>query len=123
MSFISDNVNEPIELLYYQTRDSRLPYKEWLDGVRDPVAYAAIQSRTDRLKRGLFGDCAPVGNGVWEIRVDTGPGYRVYYARSGKQVVLLLCGGDKRKQAADIKKAKRYAKDYEKRTRPRGCTR
>ena len=120
MSFITHNVIEPFELLYYQTRDSRLPYKEWLDGVRDPVAYAAIQSRTDRLKRGLFGDCEPVGEGVWEIRVDTGPGYRVYYARATKHVVLLLCGGDKRKQSADIKRAKSYAKDYEKRIRSRG---
>jgi putative addiction module killer protein len=116
-------VTEPFDLLYYQTQDGRLPYREWLDTVRDAVAYAAVQSRTDRLKRGLFGDCEPVGDGVWELRIDTGPGYRVYYARSGKQVVLLLCGGDKRKQSADIKRAKDYWKDYEKRTRTRGRTR
>lgn len=84
MSFITHNVIEPFELLYCQTRDRRLPYKEWLDRMRDPVAYAAIQSRTDRLKRGRFGDCEPVGEGVWELRIDTGPGYRVYYARARK---------------------------------------
>src|SRR5450759_3239817 len=52
--------------------------------------------RVDRLERGLFGDCEPVGDGVWELRIDTGAGYRVYYGRSKKQAVLLLCGGDKR---------------------------
>jgi putative addiction module killer protein len=116
-------VPEPFELLHYQTPDGRIPYREWLDSVKDAVACAAIQARTDRLKRGLFGDCDPVGAGVWELRIDTGPGYRVYYARSGKQVVLLLCGGDKRKQTADIKRAKDYWSDYEKRTRAGGRTR
>ena len=108
---------EPFELLHYQSQEGRIPFREWLEAIRDPIAFAAIQTRTDRLKRGLFGDCEPVGEGVWELRIDTGPGYRAYYARSGKQVVLLLCGGDKRKQKVDIKKAKDYWQDYEKRTR------
>ena len=69
-----------IEVLHYQTADGRIPFREWLDTVNDPVAYAAIQVRKDRLARGLFGDCKPVGEGVWELRIDTGPGYRVYYA-------------------------------------------
>lgn len=111
---------EPFELYHYQAADGRIPYREWLDTVTDPVAYAAVQTRTDRLQRGLFGDCEPVGEGVWELRIDTGPGYRVYYARSGKRVVLLLCGGDKRTQKADIKRAKEHRKDYEKRTRSGG---
>jgi putative addiction module killer protein len=105
---------------HYQTADGRVPYREWLHAVSDPTAYAAIQSRTDRLKRGLFGDCEAVGEGVWELRIDTGPGYRVYYARAGKQVMLLLCGGDKRRQTADIKRAKDFWRDYEQRTRTRG---
>ena len=113
-------MTEPFDLLYYRTQNGRIPYREWLGTVTDPVAYAAIQSRTDRLKRGLFGDCEPVGESVWELRIDTGPGYRVYYARSGKQVVLLLCGGDKRKQTADIKRAKDFWRDYEQRTRTTG---
>jgi putative addiction module killer protein len=75
-------VREQFELLHYQTTDGRIPYRQWLDTVADAVAFAAIQSRTDRLKRGLFGDCQPVGDGVWELRIDTGPGYRVYCARS-----------------------------------------
>ena len=116
-------MTELFELYYYQTTDGRIPYREWLDTVSNPVAYAAIQSRTDRLKRGLFGDCEPVGQGVWELRIDTGPGYRMYYARSGKLMVLLLCGGDKRKQTADINKAKDFWKDYGKRTHTSSGTR
>ena len=112
-----------IEVLHYQTSDGRIPFREWLDTVTDPVGYAAVQVRKDRLARGLFGDCEPVGDGVWELRIDTGPGYRVYYARSGKQVVLLLCGGDKRSQKADIKRAKTYWRDYEQRTHSRGRSR
>lgn len=64
---------------------------------------------------GNFGDCKPCREGVWELREDFGPGYRVYCARSGKTVVLLLCGGDKRKQDADISRAVEYWKDYQRR--------
>jgi putative addiction module killer protein len=116
-------VLEPFELYHYQAQDGRIPYRAWLDTVRDPIAFAAVQARTDRLRRGLFGDCVPVGEGVWELRIDTGPGYRVYYARAGKQVVLLLCGGDKRKQKADIRNAKDYWRDYAKRTSTGGRSR
>ena len=69
-----------LAVFHYQTSDKRIPYREWLDTVRNPVAFAAVQLRVDRLERGLFGDCAPVGEGVWELRIDYGPGYRVYYA-------------------------------------------
>lgn len=116
-------MTESFAILFYQTRHGRVPCREWLDTVADPVAYSAVQARMDRLERGLFGDCEPVGEGVWELRVNTGPGYRVYYAQAGKRVVLLLCGGDKRSQKADIKSAKTYWSDYEQRTRPRGSTR
>ncbi len=116
-------MTDEIEVLHYQTSDGRIPFREWLDTVTDPVGYAAIQVRKDRLARGLFGDCEPVGDGVWELRIDTGPGYRVYYARSGKQVVLLLCGGSKRSQKADIRTAKIYWRDYEQRTHSRGRSR
>ncbi len=116
-------MTEAFELFYYQTQDGGIPFREWLATVIDPVAYAAVQSRTDRLRRGLLGDSAAVGDGVFELRIDTGPGYRLYYARSGRRVVLLLSGGDKRKQTADIKRAKRYWRDYEQRSRPRRGTR
>lgn len=109
-------MTDPIQVLHYQTVDGRIPYREWLDTVTDPVGFAAIQVREDRLARGLFGDHKRVGDGVCELRVDTGPGYRVYYARAGKLVVILLSGGDKRSQKTDIKTAKAYWKDYEQRT-------
>ena len=112
-----------VTVLHYQTADGRIPYREWLDTVTDPIGYSAIAVREDRLARGLFGDHKPVGDGVWELRVNTGPGYRVYYARAGKVVVLLLCGGSKRTQASDIKAAKLYWRDYEQRTQTGGRSR
>lgn len=108
---------EPFQLLYYQTRDWRVPFREWIDSLADPVAYAAARKRLARLQRGLFGDCKPVGDGVLELRVDVGPGYRAYLKRAGSQVILLLCGGDKRTQTEDIKHAKAYWKDHQARTR------
>ena len=106
-----------IQVLHYREGDGRIPYRDWLDTVTDPIGYSAIQVKEDRLARGLFGDHKMVGDGVWELRIDTGPGYRVYYARAGKMVVILLCGGDKRSQKTDIKTAKAYWRDYEQRTR------
>lgn len=69
--------------------------------------------RPAKVAAGTFGDCKPCRDGVWKLREDYGPGYRVYYARSGKTVVLLLCGGDKRSQPADIDRAVAYWKDYQ----------
>lgn len=110
-------MSDAFQVLHYQTAEGRIPYQEWLDTVKDPVGFSAIQVRADRLERGLFGDHKPVGDGVWELRVNTGPGYRVYYARAGKVVVILLCGGTKRSQRVDIETAKAYWRDYEQRTR------
>ena len=111
------------ELLYYQTQGGRVPYWEWLESVRDSTARSSILSRTDRLRRGLLGDCEPVGDGVWELRIDVGRGYRAYYARAGKQIVLILCGGDKRRQSADINRAREFWRDYEQRLRATRSTR
>lgn len=76
-----------------------------------------IGIRLARLERGLFGDCDPVGEGVSEWRIDWGPAYRVYFCRDGDAIVILLCGGDKRTQAKDIRNAIDYRKDYEARKR------
>ena len=89
----------------------------WLDGLRDERAAARIAARVDRLAVGLFGDAKALRDGVHELRVDYGPGYRVYYALAGRTVVLLLCGGDKRTQRADIARAVRYWQDYRERHR------
>ena len=77
----------------------------WLDSVIDIRTRSRIAARLLRLNNGNFGDCKPVGEGVWELRVDTGPGYRIYYAIDNGKVILLCEGGDKRTQRSDIKRA------------------
>ena len=84
------------ELLYYQTADRKQPFAEWLAALRDKQARGRVRICLARLRAGNFGDCEPVGEGVLELRIDWGPGYRVYLARLGQVVILLLCGGDKR---------------------------
>ena len=79
-----------------------------------------VLARVDRLAFGTFGDWKPVGEGVCELRIHFGAGYRVYFGRDGKAVVILLCGGEKRSQDTDIKRAKKYWNDYETRKRPTG---
>ncbi len=112
-------MNEPEDwqLFYYRTFGSRTPFREWQESLKDVRAVAAVSRRLGRFERGQFGDCEPVGEGVFEFRIDLGPGYRGYFFRAGRRVILLLCGGDKKTQAADISKAKHYRRDYEQRTR------
>jgi putative addiction module killer protein len=86
-------------------------FAEWLDGLRDLRARARVQVRIERLASGLVGDVKPVGEGVSELRIDYGPGYRVYFTKRGSAVVILLAGGDKRTQAADIRTAIRLARN------------
>ncbi len=83
----------------------------WIDSLRVLRARARIQVRIERLAAGNPGDVEPVGEGVSELRIDYGPGYRVYYKKHGRQIVILLAGGDKRTQSADIKTALRLARN------------
>lgn len=99
----------------YLTEDGRDPMKEWLASLADRQARARIMVRLQRMATGNFGDCKPLAGGVWELRIDHGPGYRVYYTRAGKKLVLLLIGGDKRKQQADIDTAMAYWQDWNRR--------
>lgn len=87
----------------------------WLDSLLDLRGQARIAARIIRLKNGNFGDCKPISDGVWELRVDWGPGYRVYYAIDAGKVVLLCEGGDKRSQRADIKRAVARWQDWQER--------
>jgi putative addiction module killer protein len=103
------------ETIDYLTESGRDPVKEWLAQLPDRQARARILIRVQRMTAGNFGDCKPLSNGVWELRVDHGPGYRVYYARVGKQLLLLLSGGDKRNQKTDIDTAIAYWKDWARR--------
>ena len=87
-------------------------FDTWLSRLKDRQARARIEVRIDRLASGNPGDVKPVGSGVSEMRIDYGPGYRVYFMRRGAIWIVLLCGGDKRTRAADIKQAIRIAEDW-----------
>ncbi len=86
-------------------------YAQWIDNLRDLQARARVQIRIERLPAGNSGDVRAVGEGVSELRIDYGPGYRVYFTKRGREVVILLAGGDKTTQAADIKIALRLARN------------
>ena len=86
-------------------------YAHWIDNLRNLQARARVQVRIERLAAGNPGDVRPVGEGVSELRIDYGPGYRVYFAKRGREVVLLLAGGDKTTQSADIKIALRLSRN------------
>ena len=88
-------------------------FAKWIDGLRDVSARARILVRIERLAEGNPGDVRPVGEGVSEMRIDYGPGYRVYYKKQGSKLVILLAGGDKRSQARDIKNALNLAKNLQ----------
>ena len=103
------------ELRHFITDRGKDVFEDWLDSVRDLRAQAAILARLDRLELGLFGDTKAVSDGVSELRVNIGAGYRVYYARRGKMILLLLCGGDKSSQNADIKRAIKYLHEFDQR--------
>lgn len=104
------------EILHYVTANGVDVFGRWLDALADRQARARIKTRIDRVSLGNFGDVEPVGEAVSELRVDWGPGYRVYFARAGKTILILLCGGDKRTQQKDIENAKTYFQDYKRRT-------
>ena len=85
-------------------------FERWLTGLRDRRAVARIRSRIDRMQVGLLGDVKPVGEGVSELRIDYGPGYRIYFVQRGDELVILLADGDKRSQMRDIEKARELAR-------------
>jgi putative addiction module killer protein len=99
----------------YRTIDGVTPYEEWLESLRDVVGHAKIKVRIDRLLLGNFGDHRTVGGGVIELKVDFGPGYRVYLAQHGEELIVLLCGGNKSTQDRDIARARDYWEDYKNR--------
>ena len=105
-----------IELRRYITHEGKDVFGEWLAKLKDARAQAKILIRLDRVALGNFADCKPLRGGLCELRIDWGPGYRVCYAMLGRSCVLLLAGGDKRKQSSDITRAAAYLKDYRERT-------
>jgi len=103
------------EIRRYRTSDGKVVLSDWLRSLRDAKARIAIDRRIIRMELGNFGDHKFCRDGVWELRIDVGPGYRVYYAMAGTTVVLLLSGGDKRTQDADISRAEEYWRDWQRR--------
>ena len=101
-----------IKVLRYLSPEGRDLFGDWFEGLADRSAKVAVARRINRIEGGNFGDHKPVGEGVFELRIDLGPGYRVYYGRHGETVVLLLLGGDKRRQDADIERAKACWRDW-----------
>ena len=105
-----------VEVRRYQRLDGAVPLTDWLAGLRDRRVRAKLEIRFRRVSLGIFGDIKPVGEGVLELREDIGPSYRVYMGRHGAELVILLCGGDKRTQDADIQRAKDYWLDWKRRS-------
>ena len=103
------------EIRHYLTDDQKDIFLDWLRKLRDVKAKIAISRRVSRIELGNFGDHRFCRDGVWELRIDVSNGYRVYYAIAGKEIVLLLCGGDKRTQNADIARACEFWQDWQRR--------
>ena len=109
---------QPREVIRYITPDGKIPLLEWTASLRDLRAKSKINQRIDRLQIGNLGDYKFVGDGVYELRIDYGGGYRIYFGQVGSVVILLLCAGDKSSQSKDIRRAKEYWRNYEQRTNP-----
>jgi putative addiction module killer protein len=103
---------QPKRVIVYVGEEGHEPFTEWLTTLRDVQGRQRILVRIGRLEQGNFGDCAAVGDGVSELRLFFGPGYRVYFGEDENTVVVLLCGGDKGAQQRDIAQAKTYWKEY-----------
>lgn len=99
----------------YATESGKEPFNDWLISLKDLDAQALIFQRLQRIRLGNFGDCKPLDEGVWEFRIYSSAGYRIYYSRVGKRLILLLCAGDKSSQNKDIKRAIKYLEDYKRR--------
>jgi putative addiction module killer protein len=102
----------PRRVIVYTTPDGQEPFNEWMNGLRDVMGRKRILARVSRMQQGNFGDCKPVGEGVSELRMFFGSGYRVYFGEHGQDLVVLLCGGDKSSQDDDITQAKVYWREY-----------
>ncbi len=102
----------PFNIEIYETEDGKVPFSEWLTSLKDIQASARILLRLDRAKQGNLGDHKLISDGMFEFRIDAGAGYRVYFGRVSKQMIVILWGGDKGSQQRDIEKAQQYWMDY-----------
>lgn len=104
--------DQSLEIDYYQSQSGYTPFRNWFETLRDRNAKAVIDARLIRLRLGNLGRCATLGAGLYELKINYGPGYRVYFDKAAQKLILLLCGGDKSTQAQDIRIAHRYWKDF-----------
>jgi len=102
-----------IKVILYELPSGKIPYKEWFLEF-DEQEKAIFTKRINRVVLGNFGDCKPIksAKGIWELVIDYGPGYRIYFAKEKQTIVILLCAGEKKSQQRDIEKAKKYWQDY-----------
>ena len=100
----------------YVTLSGEIPFLEWLNKLKDPTTRLRIRRRLDRVEQGNFGDCESVGDGVSELRLFFGSGYRIYFAEWDDEIIILLCAGDKSSQNKDIKLAKSYWQELKERS-------
>ncbi len=100
------------QIIVYSDDSGVEPFSDWINSLKDVIGRKRILVRIERLAHGNYGDCEPVGEGISELRLFFGAGYRVYFAEKGRKLVVLLCGGDKSTQTQDIKNAKLYWKEY-----------
>jgi putative addiction module killer protein len=103
------------ELRIYRTKEGSEPFVEWLESLKDNIGRAHITNRLNRIIAGNYGDYKSVGDGVYELKIHFGPGYRVYFSEQENTILVLLLGGSKRTQSKDIKKAKQYWVDFQER--------
>lgn len=102
-----------IKIIIYSTNTGKEPYSDWEDGL-DKITQAVVKNRLDRIRLGNFGSAKMIqdGDGIWELILDYGPGYRIYFGKQRATIVILLTGGEKKSQNRDIKKAKQYWLEY-----------
>ena len=105
----------PKRILHYQTAAGKIPYRDWLDSLADKRTKAQILNRIDRAQDGNLGKHRSIGGGAIELKIDFGPGYRLYMGQDGAELIILLCGGDKSTQDKDIRLAQDYWQDYRRR--------
>src|SRR5689334_12324502 len=103
------------EIRIYRTTEGKTPFIEWIESLKDEVGRAHITNRLNRVAVGHFGNCESVGDGVRELKIHYGPGYRIYFTEQENTIVLLLLAGSKKTQTKDIKKAKEYWKEFRER--------
>lgn len=96
------------QIKYYKDSRGNSPFLDWLENLADTMGRAKIKVHIDRLARGNFGNCRSLGNGLHKLKINFGPGYRVYFGLMGQEIVLILCRGSKQGQNRDIEKAKEY---------------